>query len=139
MLSGQSRKRAFLAVVIGAACAAVGFGPGGATHAAALTPTQIVAYNPVIANGPQLLPLEVNARLTVNGKPLANKAVYFSSTAGRPEYCHDVTDVNGFAHCNFPFSMLRALKEEGYRATFRGDATYAASTDTIALLLFLPA
>lgn len=138
MLSGQSRTRALLAGVIGAAFAAISFGSVGSANAAVLIPTAIHANNPVVQpGGNQLVPLEVNARLTANGRPLPGKVVYFAQSDGRPEYCHDTTDAAGFAHCNFPFSMVRALKEQGYRAYFRGDATYAASSDNIELLVIL--
>ncbi|MEO7158599.1 MAG: hypothetical protein ABI039_13605 [Vicinamibacterales bacterium] len=138
MHSGQSRIRALVAGVIVAAFAAITFGSGAPAHAAALIPTAIHANNPVVQpGGNQLVPLEVNARLTANGRPLAGKVVYFASSDGRPEYCHDTTDNAGFAHCNFPFSMVRALKEQGYRAYFRGDTVYAASFDTIDLLLLV--
>jgi hypothetical protein len=138
MQSGQTRVRALVAGVIVAAFAAITFGSGSSADAAALIPTALHANNPVVQpGGNQLVPLEVNARLTANGRPLAGKVVYFAQSDGRPEYCHDVTDNAGFAHCNFPFSMVRALKEQGYKAYFRGDTTYAASSDNIALLLLV--
>ena len=138
MLSGQLRVRALIAGVIVAAFAAISFGSGSSADAAALIPTAIHANNPVVQpGGNQLVPLEVNARLTANNQPLVGKMVYFAQSDGRPEYCHDLTDNAGFAHCNFPFSMVRSLKEQGYRAYFRGDTAYAASQDNIDLLLLV--
>ena len=132
MSLGQWRKRALVFAVVGASIITVAFGPGEAADAAAPVPTRTEAYHPVFTlEGPQPIPLEVNARLfnaNTNAK-VAGKLIYFSSMDGRPEFCRDATNNFGFARCNIPFSMVRSIIENGYRASFRGDAAFAPSFD----------
>lgn len=99
------------------------------------TPTMIEAKDSAVADLRRPLRSAVlQARLTAGGRALAGKTVEFRVEGGSNDEIGDATTGGaGVARRDLktqPAELVDTTVAGGYRASFRGDATYCPSTDS---------